>query len=57
MNVFNEYVAVIETEEKSGDTYREFVEFNAQSPSEAQAFAVDELADNQRVVSVWQRVL
>ena len=57
MNVFNEYVAVIETEEKNGDIDREFVEFNAQSPSEAQAFAVDELADNQRVVSVWQRVL
>lgn len=57
MNVFNEYVAVIETEEVNGDVSREFVEYNAFSSSEAQAYAFDDLAENQRVVSVWQRVL
>lgn len=57
MSVFNEYVAVIETEETNGDVSREFVEYNAFSSSEAQAYAFDDLADNQRVVSVWQRVL
>lgn len=57
MSGFNEYVAVIETEEVNGDISREFVEYNAFSSSEAQAYAFDDLAENQRVVSVWQRVL
>lgn len=57
MNGLGEYVAVIETEETNGDVSREFVEYNAFSSSEAQAYAFDDLADNQRVVSVWQRVL
>ena len=57
MSGFNEYVVVIDTEEENGETTREFVEYNAFSSSEAQAYAFDDLADNQRVVSVWQRVL
>lgn len=52
----NEYIVVIETE-GDGEITREPVEYNAFSSSEAQAYAMDELADNQRVVSVWQRVL
>lgn len=53
----NEYLANIETEHANGDIVRDFVEYNARSSSEAQAYAFDELAENQRVVSVWQRVL
>ena len=56
MSVFNEYVVVIETA-GDGELTREFIEYNAFSSSEAQAYAFDDLADNQRVVSVWQRVL
>ena len=52
----NEYVVVIETE-GDGEVIREFIEYNAGSSSEAQAYAFDDLEDNQRVVSVWQRVL
>jgi hypothetical protein len=54
--MMNEYLVVIETE---GDGYvtREPIEYNALSSSEAQAYAFDDLEDNQRVVSVWQRVL
>ncbi len=55
-NQFNEYVVVIETA-GDGEFTREFIEYNAFSSSEAQAYAFDDLADNQRVVSVWQRVL
>lgn len=57
MNNFNEYVAVIETENTNGDITRDFVEYNAYSASEAQAYAFDDLSDNQRVISIWQRVL
>ena len=53
----NEYLANIETEHANGDIVRDFVEYNALSSSEAQAYAFDELAENQRVISVWQRVL
>jgi hypothetical protein len=53
----NEYVAVIETEQANGDIEREFVEYEAFSSSEAQAYAMDDLQDNQRVISVWQRIL
>lgn len=56
MNGFNEYVAVVETA-GDGELIREFVEYNALSSSEAQAYAFDDLKDDQRVVSVWQRVL
>ena len=56
MSSFNEYVAVIETE-GDGELHREYVEYNALSSSEAQAYAFDDLADSQRVVSIWQRVL
>lgn len=54
--MMNEYMVVIETQGDSGAT-REPVEYNAFSSSEAQAYAFDDLEDNQRVVSVWQRVL
>ena len=53
----NEYLANIETEHANGDIVRDFIEYNARSSSEAQAYAFDELTENQRVVSVWQRVL
>lgn len=53
----NEYVAVIETEAPNGDITREFVEYEAYSSSEAQAYAMDDLQDNQRVLSVWQRII
>ena len=56
MSGFNEYVVVIETA-GDGELNREYFEYNALSSSEAQAYAFDDLADNQRVVSVWQRVL
>ena len=54
--MMNEYMVVIETE---GDGYvtREPIEYNAFSSSEAQAYAFDNLEENQRVISVWQRVL
>lgn len=51
----NQYVAVIETEDD--ELNREFIEYEAYSSIEAQAYAFDDLEDNQRVVSVWQRVL
>lgn len=50
-----QYVVVIETE--GDELNREFVEYDAHSSSEAQAYAFDDLQDNQRVVSVWERVL
>ena len=52
----NEYLVVIETD-GDGEVTREPVEYNAFSSSEAQAYAMDELEENQRVVSVWQRTL
>ena len=52
----NEYLVVIETE-GDGERTREPVEYNAFSSSEAQAYAMDDLEENQRIVSVWQRVL
>jgi hypothetical protein len=53
----NEYIVNIETEHDNGDIARDLVEYNALSSSEAQAYAFDDLAENQRVISVWQRVL
>ena len=52
----NEYLAIIETEE-DGYITRHPVEYSAFSSSEAQAYAADDLEENQRVISVWQRVL
>lgn len=52
----NEYMVVVETE-GDGCVTREPVEYNAFSSSEAQAYAFDDLEENQRVISVWQRVL
>ena len=51
----NEYAATIET--NSDELNRETVEYNAFSASEAQAYAMDDLLDNQRVVAIWQRIL
>ena len=53
----NEYIVNIETEHDNGDIVRDFIDYNALSSSEAQAYAFDDLAENQRVISVWQRVL
>ena len=55
MTTLNTYVAIIETEDD--ELNRDFVEYDAFSSSEAQAYAMDDLQDNQRVVSIWQRVL
>ena len=52
----NEYIVIVETE-GDGHVTREPVEINAFSSSEAQAYAADDLEENQRVISVWQRVL
>ena len=52
----NEYIVFIETE-GDGEITRDWYEINALSSSEAQAYAMDDMQDNQRVVSVWQRVL
>ena len=48
------YIVQIETND---ETNRQFVEYEALSSSEAQAYALDDLNDSQRVVSVWERVL
>jgi hypothetical protein len=53
--MLSQYVAVIETADD--ELAREFVEYDAYSASEAQAYAFDDLTDDQRVVSVWQRIL
>jgi hypothetical protein len=50
----NQYVAVIET--KDDELNREFIEYDAYSASEAQAYAFDDLTEDQRIVSVWQRI-
>ena len=55
MNTANQYVAVIETDDDKLN--RDFVEYDAFSASEAQAYAIDDLQDDQRVVSIWQRIL
>jgi N6-adenosine-specific RNA methylase IME4 len=49
----NEYAATIETDED--ELSRETIEYNAYSASEAQAYAMDDLQDNQRIVAIWQR--
>lgn len=55
MNPVNQYVAVIETDDDKLN--RDFVEYEAYSASEAQAYAMDDLQDNQRVISIWQQIL
>jgi hypothetical protein len=49
-----EYAATIET----GNDYAtcETVTYEAYSASEAQAYAMDDLQDNQRIVAIWQRI-
>jgi N6-adenosine-specific RNA methylase IME4 len=51
----NQYAATIETDDD--ELNRETVEYEAFSASEAQAYAMDDLQDNQRIVAIWQRVL
>ena len=53
--MLSQYVAVIETADD--ELSRQFVEYDAYSASEAQAYAFDDLTEDQRVVSVWQRIL
>ena len=52
----NEYIVIVETE-GDGEVTRDWYEINALSSSEAQAYAMDDAEDNQRIISVWQRVL
>jgi len=35
---------------------RETVTYEAYSASEAQAYAMDDLEENQRIVAIWQRI-
>jgi hypothetical protein len=51
----NQYAATIETD--GDELSRETFEYEAFSASEAQAYAMDDLEDNQRVVAIWQRIL
>ena len=51
----NQYLAIIQTDEE--EITRDIVEYDALSASEAQAYAFDDLKDNQRVISVWLRIL
>ena len=53
----NEYIANIETEYENGDIVRDFIEYDAPSSSQAQAYVFEDLASNQRIISIWQRVL
>lgn len=56
MNTLNQYVVVVETQ-GDGEVTRDYVELEAYSASEAQAYAMDDITEDQRVHSVWQRVL
>lgn len=49
-----EYAATVET--GNDHTTRETVTYEAYSASEAQAYAMDDLQDNQRIVAIWQRI-
>lgn len=51
----NQYAATIETEDE--ELSRETFEYEALNASEAQAYAIEDLEDNQRVVAIWQRVI
>lgn len=51
----NQYAATIETEDE--ELSRETFEYEALNASEAQAHAIEDLEDNQRVVAIWQRVI
>jgi N6-adenosine-specific RNA methylase IME4 len=51
----NQYAATIETDDDD-ELNRETVEYDALSASEAQAYAMDDLQDNQRIVAIWQRI-
>lgn len=52
--IMNQYAATIETDDD--ELNRETVEYDALSASEAQAYAMDDLQDNQRIVAIWQRI-
>ena len=51
----NQYAATIETDDD--ELSRETFEYEALSASEAQAYAMDDLQEDQRIVAIWQRVL
>jgi hypothetical protein len=53
-DTMNQYAATIETDDD--ELHRETVEYDALSASEAQAYAMDDLQDNQRIVAIWQRI-
>jgi hypothetical protein len=50
----NQYAATIETDDD--ELNRITIEYDALSASEAQAYAMDDLQDNQRIVAIWQRI-
>jgi N6-adenosine-specific RNA methylase IME4 len=50
----NQYAATIETDDD--ELNRETVEYDALSASEAQAYAMDDLQENQRIIAIWQRI-
>jgi N6-adenosine-specific RNA methylase IME4 len=50
----NEYAATIETD--NDELNRQTIEYDALSASEAQAYAMDDLQENQRIVAIWQRI-
>jgi N6-adenosine-specific RNA methylase IME4 len=50
----NEYAATIEID--NDELNRQTIEYDALSASEAQAYAMDDLQENQRIVAIWQRI-
>tara|TARA_R110000868_G_scaffold383532_1_gene650505 strand:- start:1107 stop:1280 length:174 start_codon:yes stop_codon:yes gene_type:complete len=55
LDMQHQYAATIETGDD--ERIRETIEIEARSSSEAQAYAMDDLQDNQRLIAIWQRVL
>lgn len=51
----NQYAATIETDDD--ELSRETFEYEAIDANQAQAYAMDDLQENQRIVAIWQRVL
>jgi hypothetical protein len=47
------YIALIETDQIT----RIFVKYEAYSSSEAQAYALDDIKNNQLLISIWEQVL
>jgi hypothetical protein len=53
-DTMNQYAATIETDDDELNCIT--IEYDALSASEAQAYAMDDLQDNQRIVAIWQRI-